>query len=106
MELRLTPEQSLLRDSAAKFIVTAGPKVARGFRAQVPSFAPARLRAAGELGWLGIIVPASRTGLGPGSPSLRCCLSRPEKDSSVSRSGLLPSRPLPCHSGHIQCSRR
>ena len=76
MELRLTPEQSLLRDSAAKFIATAGPKVARGFRAQVPSFAPARLRAAGELGWLGIIVPASRTGLGLGLAELALLLEQ------------------------------
>ena len=36
MELRLTPEQSLLRDSAARFIAAAGPKVARGFRRQSP----------------------------------------------------------------------
>ena len=76
MELRLTPEQSLLRDSAAKFIATAGPKVARGFRAQVPSFAPARLRAAGELGWLGILVPASRTGLGLGLTELALLLEQ------------------------------
>jgi alkylation response protein AidB-like acyl-CoA dehydrogenase len=76
MELRLTPEQSLLRDSAAKFIATAGPKAARGFRAQVPSFAPARLRAAGELGWLGILVPASRTGLGLGLTELALLLEQ------------------------------
>ena len=75
MELRLTPEQSL-RDSAAKFIAAAGPKVARGFRARVPSFAPARLRAAGELGWLGIIVPASRSGLGLGLTELALLLEQ------------------------------
>ena len=64
MDLHLTSEQTLLRDSAAKFIAAAGPKVARGFREQEPSFAPARLRQAGELGWLGILVPGSADGLG------------------------------------------
>jgi alkylation response protein AidB-like acyl-CoA dehydrogenase len=66
MELHLTSEQALLRDSAAKFIAAAGPKVARGFRQQDPSFAPARLRQAAELGWLGILVPDSANGLGLG----------------------------------------
>ncbi len=66
MELHLTSEQTLLRDSAAKFIAAAGPKVARGFRQQDPSFAPARLRQAAELGWLGILVPDSADGLGLG----------------------------------------
>ena len=66
MDLHLTSEQMLLRDSAAKFIGTAGPKVARGFRERDPSFAPERLRQAGELGWLGILVPASTDGLGLG----------------------------------------
>ena len=66
MDLHLTSEQTLLRDSAAKFIAAAGPKVARGFRDQDPSFAPARLRQAGELGWLGILVPgpSADSGLG------------------------------------------
>jgi alkylation response protein AidB-like acyl-CoA dehydrogenase len=66
MELHLTSEQALLRDSAARFIAAAGPKVARGFRQQDPSFAPARLRQAAELGWLGILVPDSANGLGLG----------------------------------------
>jgi alkylation response protein AidB-like acyl-CoA dehydrogenase len=70
MDLHLTSEQTLLRDSAVKFIVAAGPKVARGFREQDPSFAPARLRLAGELGWLGILVPSSTNGLGLGLTEL------------------------------------
>src|SRR5262245_34428205 len=70
MELHLTSEQALLRDSAAKFIEAAGPKVARGFREQDPSFAPARLRQAAELGWLGMLVPASADGLGLGLTEL------------------------------------
>src|SRR6202521_691163 len=64
MDLHLTSEQILLRDSAAKFIGAAGPKVARGFRERDPGFAPERLRQAGELAWLGILVPPSADGLG------------------------------------------
>ena len=66
MDLHLTSEQTLLRDSAAKFIGAAGPKVVRGFRRHDPSFATERLRQAGELGWLGILVPSSVDGLGLG----------------------------------------
>jgi len=66
MDLHLTSEQNLLRDSAAKFVVAAGPKVARSFRGKEPSFAPARLREAGELGWLGVLVPETAGGLGLG----------------------------------------
>src|SRR5262249_57156647 len=76
MELHLTPEQTLLRDSAAKFIAAAGPKVARGFRGQDPSFAPARLRQAGELGWLGILVASSVNGLGLGLTELALVLEQ------------------------------
>jgi alkylation response protein AidB-like acyl-CoA dehydrogenase len=76
MELRLTPEQSLLRDSAAKFITAAGPKVARGLRGQDPPYDPARLRAAGELGWLGILVPDSHGGLGLGLTELALLLEQ------------------------------
>src|SRR6266852_6305667 len=76
MELHLTSEQALLRDSAAKFIGAAGPKVARGFRGQDPSFAPARLREAGELGWLGILVPESANGSGLGLTELALVLEQ------------------------------
>src|SRR2546422_1105241 len=76
MELHLTSEQALLRDSAAKFIAAAGPKVARGFREQDPSFAPARLRQAGDLGWLGILVPSSANGLGLGLTELALVLEQ------------------------------
>ena len=54
----------------------AGPKVARGFREQDPSFAPARLREAGELGWLGILVPDSANGLGLGLTELALVLEQ------------------------------
>ncbi|MEA3027570.1 MAG: hypothetical protein QOF91_2855 [Alphaproteobacteria bacterium] len=76
MDLHLTSEQTLLRDSAAKFIAAAGPKVARGFREQEASFASARLREAGELGWLGILVPESANGLGLGLTELALVLEQ------------------------------
>ena len=76
MDLHLTSEQTLLRDSAAKFVVAAGPKVARVFREQDPSFAPARLRQAGDLGWLGILVPCSANGLGLGLTELALVLEQ------------------------------
>ena len=76
MDLHLTSEQTLLRDSAAKFIGAAGPKVARGFRGQEPSFAPVRLREAGDLGWLGILVPSSANGLGLGLTELALVLQQ------------------------------
>src|ERR1700733_3822887 len=76
MDLHLTSEQILLRDSAAKFIGAAGPKVARGFRERDPSFAPERLRQAGELGWLGILFPGSADGLGLGLTELALVLEQ------------------------------
>jgi alkylation response protein AidB-like acyl-CoA dehydrogenase len=76
MDVHLTPEQSLLRDSAAKFVGTAGPKVARGFRGQQQRFARARLREAGELGWLGILVPQDAGGLGLGLTELALVLEQ------------------------------
>jgi alkylation response protein AidB-like acyl-CoA dehydrogenase len=76
MDLHLTSEQGLLRDSAAKFIEAAGAKVARTHRAQDPSFAPSRLRQAAELGWLGIVVPASAGGLGLGLTELALVLEQ------------------------------
>ena len=50
--------------------------MARGFREQEPSFAPARLREAGELGWLGILVPESADGLGLGLTELALVLEQ------------------------------
>lgn len=70
MDLHITSEQTLLRDSAEKFIAGAGPKIARGFRARDPSFAPARLAEAGAAGWLGILVPPEKGGLGLGLTEL------------------------------------
>jgi alkylation response protein AidB-like acyl-CoA dehydrogenase len=76
MELHLTSEQALLRDSAAKFIGAAGPKIARQFRDADASFAPQRLREAGELGWLGVLVPEAAGGLGLGLTELALVLEQ------------------------------
>ena len=76
MELHLTPEQTLLRDSAAKFAAMAGPKAARGFRKREPSFATEKLRQAGELGWLGMLVPTAADGLGLGLTELALVLEQ------------------------------
>ena len=76
MKLMLTSEQALLRDSAAKFVAAAGPKVARGFRDRTPSHSPERLRQAGALGWLGILVPGSADGLALGLTELALVLEQ------------------------------
>jgi alkylation response protein AidB-like acyl-CoA dehydrogenase len=76
MDLHLTSEQALLRDTAARFTGQAGPKVARGFRGQNPSFAPARLREAGELGWLGLLVPETADGHGLGLTEMALVLQQ------------------------------
>src|SRR5688572_13430316 len=74
MDLHLTSEQSLLRDSAVKFIAAAGPRVARALHGADPAFSPSRLRQIGELGWLGILVPASVGGMGLGLTELALVL--------------------------------
>jgi len=76
MDLHLTSEQSLLRDSAAKFAGAAGPKVARALRGKDPSFSPARLREAGDLGWLGMLVPTTADGIGLGLTELALVLEQ------------------------------
>jgi alkylation response protein AidB-like acyl-CoA dehydrogenase len=76
MDLHLSSEQTLLRDSAAKFVGAAGPKVARGFRQQDLSFSRARLKETGDLGWLGMLVPTSADGLGLGLTELALVLEQ------------------------------
>ncbi len=88
MDLNLTPEQILLRDSAAKFAGASGPKIARSHRGQEPGFAPARLRQAGELGWLGILVPSSEEGLGLGLTELALVLEQAGRGLSCEPIGL------------------
>jgi alkylation response protein AidB-like acyl-CoA dehydrogenase len=76
MEVHLTVEQSLLRDSAAKFADSAGPKAARALRGRLPGFAPGRLRQVGELGWLGMLVPSSADGPGLGLTEMALVLEQ------------------------------
>ena len=76
MDVHLTAEQILLRDSAAKFVAAAGPKAGRASRGRLPSFAPGRLRQVGELGWLGMLVPSSADGPGLGLTELALVLEQ------------------------------
>jgi alkylation response protein AidB-like acyl-CoA dehydrogenase len=76
MELHLTSEQTLLRDSAARFLATAGPKPARGSRNSGVSSVPARLRNLGELGWLGMLVSTSAEGTGSGLTEMALVLEQ------------------------------
>jgi alkylation response protein AidB-like acyl-CoA dehydrogenase len=76
MELHLTSEQTLLRDSAAKFLATAAPKAARGSRNSEVSSVPGRLRKLGELGWVGMLVPSSADGAGSGLTEMALVLEQ------------------------------
>jgi len=71
MELHLTPEQVLLRDSAARVVGVAGPKPAHRLRGGAPT-----LRAAGELGWLGMLVAETQGGHGLGITELALVLEQ------------------------------
>ena len=75
MDVHLTAEQTLLRDSAAKFIATGGLKGARD-AAERPNFDPARLRQVAELGWLGMLVPGSAEGAALGLTELALVLEQ------------------------------
>lgn len=71
MELVLTDEQRLLRDSAGKFVERhAGPKAHRRTRDGESGFDAARLRQAAATGWLGLVVPEAAGGLGLGATEL------------------------------------
>ena len=100
MDLHLTSEQTLLRDSAAKFCAAAGPKVARGLRGKDPSFSPARLREAGELGWLGMLVPASADGLGLGLTELALVLEQAGRALVAEPLGLAAAAAAALAQGH------
>jgi alkylation response protein AidB-like acyl-CoA dehydrogenase len=75
MEVHLTAEQILLRDSAAKFIAAAMSTVTRA-RGGVRSSAPGRLLQIGELGWFGMLVPSSADGPGLGLTEMALVLEQ------------------------------
>jgi alkylation response protein AidB-like acyl-CoA dehydrogenase len=74
MEVHLTAEQILLRDSAAKFIAGAGAKAVRA--RDTRRSAPGRLRQIGDLGWLGMLVPSSADGPGLGLTEMALVLEQ------------------------------
>ncbi len=100
MDLNLTSEQSLLREAAAKFGAAAGPKVARGWRGREPGFAPARLRQAGELGWLGILVPDAADGSGLGLTELALVLEQAGRGLACEPLGLAAVAAAALAQGH------
>jgi alkylation response protein AidB-like acyl-CoA dehydrogenase len=71
MDLLLTDEQTLLRDSAARLLArAAGPKKLRALRDSNTGFDPALWREIAEAGWLAILVPEFDGGLGLGATEL------------------------------------
>ena len=75
MEVHLTAEQILLRDSAAEFIAAAMSTVTRA-RGGIRSSAPGRLLQIGELGWFGMLVPSSADGPGLGLTEMALVLEQ------------------------------
>ncbi|HEX9835854.1 MAG TPA: acyl-CoA dehydrogenase family protein, partial [Alphaproteobacteria bacterium] len=71
MDLLLTDEQSLLRDSAARLLArAAGPKRLRALRDSNTGFDAALWREIADAGWLAILVPETDGGLGLGATEL------------------------------------
>jgi len=67
MELVLNQEQQLLRESAQKLSSRyAGPRAHRALRETAHGFDRARIVAVAEAGWLSLLVPEGRGGLGLG----------------------------------------
>ena len=68
MELVLDEAQTILRESADKLIERhAGPARFRELRTTELGFDPARLAVVAEAGWLSLLVPEDRDGLGLGT---------------------------------------
>src|SRR5262249_60784351 len=77
MELLLTDEQRLLQESAVKFLDRiGGRKHARAWREKECGFDRQSLRQIGDLGWLGMMVPAELGGLGCGPYELALVLEQ------------------------------
>ena len=67
MDLLLSEEQRLLRDSARRFLAdTGGPRRLRRLRGTRDGFDRQVLLGMAQQGWLGVLVPAHRGGLGLG----------------------------------------
>lgn len=68
MELVLDEVQTILRESAEKLVSRhAGPERHRAVRTREHGFDPARIEAAAEAGWLSLLAPEERNGLGLGA---------------------------------------
>ena len=75
MELVLDEAQTILRESADKLIERhAGPARFRELRTTEHGFDPARLAVVAEAGWLALLVPEARDGLGLGTTEVALVL--------------------------------
>ena len=80
MEILLTEEQCLLRESASKLLeASAGPKLARAVRVSDIPFDPTIWRETAAAGWLAIMVPEEMGGLGLGITELAVILEESGK---------------------------
>src|SRR5262249_26173704 len=65
MDLGLTEDQEMLKKVAAEFVQAEGPaaKMTRGYKSKQPC-QPQLIKKAGELGWLGMMLPEEYGGAG------------------------------------------
>jgi alkylation response protein AidB-like acyl-CoA dehydrogenase len=90
MELLLTDEQKMIRDSAATLLErTAGPKRARALRGEAHGFDRARWGEIAGAGWLSLLVPGEAGGLGLGHTEL--CLVAEEAGKKLLGDPLAPA---------------
>jgi alkylation response protein AidB-like acyl-CoA dehydrogenase len=75
MDLVLNEEQKLLRESAQKLVQRhGGPRAHRALREKAPGFDLNRITAVAEAGWLSLLVPEARGGLGLGTTDVALVL--------------------------------
>ena len=77
MELVLTEEQRLVKESAQKLVERCGgPRAHRELRKSDPGFDRERVKTIAEVGWLSLMVPEKASGLGMGMTELALALEQ------------------------------
>ena len=77
MELVLTEEQRLVKESAQKLVERCGgPRAHRELRKSDPGFDGERVKTIAEVGWLSLMVPEKASGLGMGMTELALALEQ------------------------------
>ena len=77
MELVLTEEQRLVKESAEKLVQRCGgPRAHRELRKLGPGFDKERVKTIAEVGWLSLMVPEKANGLGMGMTELALALEQ------------------------------